>query len=195
MQIFSQTLSPLFVSTPKIVSRFWSTLDNTSKNAWKNRADYLTSHGNKRKMVILPDSVPASNVDDFLMECVEEEGGNLCEGMQKVIMNKNTSNTTKNTKLCTPHKVTVGKKIFNKYLGLSAVQRRICFGCRLERIWGVENNSNSPTNDPGFLHLASASRVNAVLCQSNDKLALQYDAEEDLYYQMTSVSNIWNVRG
>ena len=63
------------------MSRFWSTLDNTSKSAWKNRADYLTSRGDECRMVIIPDSVPTSNVDDFFVECVEEEADNLCEGM------------------------------------------------------------------------------------------------------------------
>ena len=91
------------------------------KALWKERANYLNEVKEAQRLLLLPESVPQTNLSQFILEFIEEDGHNLMEGMHRVMLNHFVSNSVKKLALKMPHKATVGSKVYFSDLPLSAI--------------------------------------------------------------------------
>ena len=65
-----------------------------------------------QRLLYLPQSVPQRDPSKFALDCIEEDGHNLIEGVCCVMLNHNMINLVKKIVVRMPHKVTFRSKAY-----------------------------------------------------------------------------------
>ena len=199
-RVFGRPISVVNIQVVKLVRKAWSLAGDLTKDAWKQRAEYLESQPRVGFVNRLPRTIPRDigERDNMLRLCLQEESRNLQRDMRTFILRANIKpyNPEKQMAHAFPQSVSISGKIY-KDLSLSPLMRRTILGHKLEYVKDYENQTVSRKYCPGYIHFSSYKRANSIFCIGDILFCshVEEQKESDLYFHLTSIGVLTNGTG
>lgn len=183
-------LFPTDVSCRTIVKKCWRLMEPDIKEAWTFRANYQNDVPRIGDFATLPINAPLDSEEELRI-CLRMECDTIVNDIASTMLKPTNSDSKQNLHVSLPIRDRVGLKLFTK-LTMSPYVRRRVFGESLSNLPKKEIISSNTKNDPGYVHLFSAQRVDEVLRLSDVNFIRQHDLRHDRHFVLTSSAILLN---